>query len=49
MFSIARKYEEFLEKVTRVKPAHHAKIEEKPKVRIARGKYYTPKNKSRYI
>jgi adenine-specific DNA-methyltransferase len=35
-------YEQFLGKVIRITPAHHAKIEEKPAVRKAGGVYYTP-------
>jgi type I restriction-modification system DNA methylase subunit len=35
-------YEQFLGKVIRITPAHHAKIEEKPEVRKAGGVYYTP-------
>lgn len=35
-------YEQFIGKVIRITPAHHAKIEEKPEVRKAGGVYYTP-------
>lgn len=35
-------YEQFLGKVIRLTPGHHAKIEEKPEVRKAGGVYYTP-------
>jgi len=35
-------YEQFLGKVIRLTPAHHAKVEEKPEVRKAGGVYYTP-------
>jgi len=35
-------YEQFLGKVIRITPSHHAKIEEKPEVRKAGGVYYTP-------
>jgi hypothetical protein len=35
-------YEQFLGKVIRITPSHHAKIEEKPAVRKAGGVYYTP-------
>jgi hypothetical protein len=42
-------YEQFLGKVIRVTPAHHAKIEEKPEVRKAGGVYYTPQYIVEYI
>ncbi len=42
-------YEQFLGKVIRVTPAHHAKIEEKPEVRKAGGVYYTPQYVVDYI
>ncbi len=42
-------YEQFLGKVIRVTPAHHAKIEEKPEVRKAGGVYYTPQYIVDYI
>ena len=35
-------YEQFLGKVIRLTPAHHAKVEDKPEVRKAGGVYYTP-------
>ena len=35
-------YEQFLGKVIRLTPAHHAKVEEKPEVKKAGGVYYTP-------
>jgi type I restriction-modification system DNA methylase subunit len=35
-------YEQFLGKVIRLTPGHHAKIEEKPEVKKAGGVYYTP-------
>ena len=35
-------YEQFLGKVIRLTPGHHAKVEEKPEVRKAGGVYYTP-------
>jgi len=42
-------YEQFLGKVIRITPAHHAKIEEKPEVRKAGGVYYTPQYIVNYI
>jgi len=42
-------YEQFLGKVIRITPAHHAKIEEKPEVRKAGGVYYTPQYVVDYI
>ncbi|MEZ5195135.1 MAG: N-6 DNA methylase [Bacteroidales bacterium] len=42
-------YEQFLGKVIRITPAHHAKIEEKPEVRKAGGVYYTPEYIVDYI
>lgn len=42
-------YEQFLGKIIRVTPAHHAKIEEKPEVRKAGGVYYTPQYIVDYI
>ncbi len=42
-------YEQFLGKVIRITPAHHAKIEEKPEVRKAGGVYYTPEYVVEYI
>jgi type I restriction-modification system DNA methylase subunit len=42
-------YEQFLGKVIRITPAHHAKIEEKPEVRKAGGVYYTPQYIVDYI
>ncbi|MGV8964263.1 MAG: Eco57I restriction-modification methylase domain-containing protein [Candidatus Saccharimonadaceae bacterium] len=42
-------YEQFLGKVIRITPAHHAKIEEKPEVRKAGGVYYTPQYVVEYI
>ncbi len=42
-------YEQFLGKVIRITPAHHAKIEEKPVVRKAGGVYYTPQYVVEYI
>ena len=42
-------YEQFLGKVIRLTPAHHAKIEEKPEVRKAGGVYYTPQYIVDYI
>jgi len=42
-------YEQFLGKVIRITPAHHAKIEEKPDVRKAGGVYYTPQYIVDYI
>ncbi len=42
-------YEQFLGKVIRITPAHHAKIEEKPEVRKAGGIYYTPQYIVDYI
>jgi len=35
-------YEQFLGKVIRLTPAHHAKVEDKPQVKKAGGVYYTP-------
>jgi len=35
-------YEQFLGKVIRLTPAHHAKVEDKPEVKKAGGVYYTP-------
>jgi type I restriction-modification system DNA methylase subunit len=42
-------YEQFLGKVIRITPAHHAKIEEKPEVRKSGGVYYTPQYIVEYI
>lgn len=42
-------YEQFLGKVIRITPAHHARIEEKPEVRKAGGVYYTPQYIVDYI
>jgi type I restriction-modification system DNA methylase subunit len=42
-------YEQFLGKVIRITPAHHAIIEEKPEVRKAGGVYYTPQYVVDYI
>ena len=42
-------YEQFLGKVIRLTPSHHAKIEEKPEVRKAGGVYYTPQYIVDYI
>jgi len=42
-------YEQFLGKVIRITPGHHAKIEEKPEVRKAGGVYYTPQYIVDYI
>jgi type I restriction-modification system DNA methylase subunit len=42
-------YEQFLGKVIRITPAHHAKIEEKPEVRKAGGVFYTPEYIVNYI
>jgi type I restriction-modification system DNA methylase subunit len=42
-------YEQFLGKVIRITPAHHAKIEDKPEVRKAGGVYYTPEYVVNYI
>jgi len=42
-------YEQFLGKVIRITPSHHAKIEEKPEVRKAGGVYYTPQYIVDYI
>lgn len=42
-------YEQFLGKVIRITPAHHAKIEDKPEVRKAGGVYYTPQYVVDYI
>jgi len=42
-------YEQFLGKVIRITPAHHAVIEEKPEVRKAGGVYYTPQYVVEYI
>ena len=42
-------YEQFLGKVIRITPGHHAKIEEKPEVRKAGGVYYTPQYVVEYI
>jgi len=42
-------YEQFLGKVIRITPAHHAKVEEKPEVRKAGGVYYTPQYIVEYI
>jgi type I restriction-modification system DNA methylase subunit len=42
-------YEQFLGKVIKITPAHHAKIEEKPEVRKAGGVYYTPQYIVDYI
>ena len=42
-------YEEFLGKIIRLTPAHIAKIEEKPEVKIAGGVFYTPEFVVEYI
>lgn len=42
-------YEQFLGKIIRITPAHHAKVEEKPEVRKAGGVYYTPQYVVDYI
>lgn len=42
-------YEQFLGKLIRITPSHHAKIEEKPEVRKAGGVYYTPQYVVEYI
>ena len=42
-------YEQFLGRVIRITPAHHAIIEEKPEVRKAGGVYYTPQYIVEYI
>ncbi len=42
-------YEQFLGKIIRITPAHHAVIEEKPEVRKAGGVYYTPQYIVEYI
>jgi len=42
-------YEQFLGKVIRLTPAHHAVIEEKPEVRKAGGVFYTPDYIVNYI
>lgn len=42
-------YEQFLGKIIRLTPEHHAKIEEKPEVKKAGGIYYTPKYIVDYI
>ena len=42
-------YEQFLGKVIRITPSHHAKIKEKPEVRKAGGVYYTPQYVVEYI
>ena len=42
-------YEQFLGKVIRLTPAHHAKVEEKPEVKKAGGVYYTPPYIVKYI
>ena len=42
-------YEQFLGKVIRLTPAHHAKVEEKPEVRKAGGVFYTPEYIVDYI
>ncbi len=42
-------YEQFLGKVIRITPAHHAVIEDKPEVRKAGGVYYTPQYIVEYI
>ncbi len=42
-------YEQFLGKVIRITPSHHAKVEEKPEVRKAGGVYYTPQYIVDYI
>jgi len=42
-------YEQFLGKIIRITPAHHAKIEEKTEVRKAGGVYYTPQYIVDYI
>jgi len=42
-------YEQFLGKVIRLTPSHHAKVEEKPEVKKAGGVYYTPAYIVEYI
>jgi type I restriction-modification system DNA methylase subunit len=42
-------YEQFLGKIIRITPAHHAKIEDKPEVKKAGGVYYTPQYIVDYI
>lgn len=42
-------YEQFLGKVIRITPSHHAVIEDKPEVRKAGGVYYTPQYIVEYI
>jgi len=42
-------YEEFLGKIIRLTPAHIAKIEDKPEVKIAGGVFYTPEFIVEYI
>jgi len=42
-------YEQFLGKLIRITPSHHAKVEEKPEVRKAGGIYYTPQYIVEYI
>ena len=42
-------YEQFLGKVIRLTPGHHAKVEEKPEVKKAGGIYYTPTYIVQYI
>ncbi|NDP21020.1 MAG: N-6 DNA methylase [Paludibacter sp.] len=42
-------YEQFLGKVIRITPSHHAIIEDKPEVRKAGGVYYTPQYIVEYI
>ncbi|MCE5332271.1 MAG: N-6 DNA methylase [Bacteroidales bacterium] len=42
-------YEQFLGKVIRITPAHHAVIEDKPEVRKAGGVYYTPQYIVEYV
>jgi len=42
-------YEQFLGKVIRLTPSHHAKVEEKPEVKKAGGVYYTPAHIVEYI
>ncbi len=39
---LGQAYEQFLGKVIRLTPAHHAKVEDKPEVKKAGGVYYTP-------
>jgi len=42
-------YEQFLGRVIKLSPAHHAQIEEKPEVRKAGGVFYTPEYIVEYI